>query len=82
MKMKTQTSVTLRGGDKKRAKKQKRSSNIELLRIVSMFLVLMIHYIPSREIPTLELLNENKFETLFNLSSTYKCNFLGADNKQ
>ena len=67
MKMKTQTSVTLRGGDKKRAKKQKRSSNIELLRIVSMFLVLMIHYIPSREIPTLELLNENKFETLFNL---------------
>ena len=26
---------------------QERSSNIELLRILSMFLVLMIHYIPS-----------------------------------
>ena len=31
---------------------QERSSNIELLRILSMFLVLMIHYIPSRTLPT------------------------------
>ena len=31
---------------------QERSSNIELLRILSMFLVLTIHYIPYRTLPT------------------------------
>lgn len=30
----------------------KRQSNIELLRILSMFLVLMIHYIPFRGTPS------------------------------
>lgn len=36
-------------------KKQiERSSNIELLRIISMFLVLIIHYVPHRENVTWE----------------------------
>ena len=39
-------------------KPQERSSNIELLRILSMFLVLMIHYIPSRTLPTHDTLAE------------------------
>lgn len=46
---------------------QKRSSNIELLRIVSMFLVLLIHYIPSRILPTNETLASDSLGTLFNL---------------
>lgn len=49
------------------AKLQKRSSNIELLRIVSMFLVLLIHYIPSRILPTNETLASDVLGTLFNL---------------
>lgn len=46
---------------------RQRSSNIELLRIVSMFLVLLIHYVPSRGLPTSETLEDNTIETLFNL---------------
>lgn len=44
-----------------------RESNIELLRIVSMFLVLMIHYIPIRGIPTKFSLENDFWETVFNL---------------
>ena len=48
-------------------KPQKRSSNIELLRILSMFLVLMIHYIPSRTLPTHGTLAHDTLGTLFDL---------------
>ena len=44
---------------------QERSSNIELLRILSMFLVLMIHYIPSRTLPTHDTLAHDTLGTLF-----------------
>lgn len=46
---------------------QERSSNIELLRILSMFLVLMIHYIPSRTLPTHDTLAHDTLGTLFDL---------------
>ncbi len=46
---------------------QKRSSNIELLRIVSMFLVLLAHYIPNRTLPTSNTLESDVLGTLFNL---------------
>lgn len=47
----------------------KRQSNIELLRILSMFLVLMIHYIPFRGTPSPIALEggENVGNTIFNL---------------
>ena len=48
-------------------KPQERSSNIELLRILSMFLVLMIHYIPSRTLPTHDTLAHDTLGTLFDL---------------
>lgn len=53
--------------NKKTVHSYNRSSNIELLRIVSMFLVLLIHYIPSRTLPTSATLIDNPFGTLFNL---------------
>ena len=46
---------------------QERSSNIELLRILSMFLVLMIHYIPYRTLPTHDTLAHDTLGTLFDL---------------
>lgn len=45
----------------------KRSSNIELLRIISMFLVLMVHYIPFRGTPSLITLETDFWGTIFNL---------------
>lgn len=50
-----------------------RESNIELLRIVSMFLVLMIHYIPIRGIPTKFSLENDFWETVFNLELRSIC---------
>lgn len=44
-----------------------RKSNIELLRIFSMFLVLMVHYIPFRTTPTNESLGGDFWGTIFNL---------------
>ncbi len=46
---------------------QERSSNIELLRILSMFLVLTIHYIPYRTLPTHDTLAHDTLGTLFDL---------------
>lgn len=51
----------------------KRQSNIELLRIISMFLVLLIHYIPVRGEVTLEALTNNPGETLFGLELRSIC---------
>jgi len=45
----------------------KRQSNLELLRIVSMGLVLLIHYIPTRGIPDTTAINQNFWETTLNL---------------
>lgn len=42
----------------------KRQSNFELLRIVSMLLVLLAHYVPTRENPTVESLYQNTLATL------------------
>ena len=52
---------------------QERSSNIELLRILSMFLVLMIHYIPSRTLPTHDTLAHDTLGTLFDLELRSIC---------
>lgn len=52
---------------KEKAFSQKRSSNIELLRIVSMFLVILGHYLPFRGMPTNETLENDVLGTLFNL---------------
>ncbi len=45
----------------------KRQSNLELLRIVAMSLVLLIHYIPTRGIPSPETIRTDFWGTLFNL---------------
>lgn len=47
--------------------KRVRDSNLELLRIVSMFLVLIIHYIPTRGAVTLESLSDNFWYSLGSL---------------
>ena len=44
-----------------------RKSNLELLRIVAMALVLLIHYIPSRSLPSPQSIHTNLLETIFNL---------------
>lgn len=44
-----------------------RKSNLEILRIVSMCLVLMLHYIPTRMIPNHETINSSLLESLINL---------------
>lgn len=44
-----------------------RKSNFELLRIVSMLLVLLTHYVPTRETPSAELLHSNTLPTLITL---------------
>ncbi len=62
-----------RGGDFLIKNKQNRQSNIELLRIISMFLVLLIHYIPQREIPSSTSLANNPYDTLFNLEIKSIC---------
>ncbi len=59
--------------DRGMSRTQGRSSNIELLRIVSMFLVLMIHYIPSRPVPTGETLVHDTLGTLFTLELRSIC---------
>ena len=61
------------GGGKNRPLTQERSSNIELLRILSMFLVLMIHYIPSRTLPTHDTLAHDTLGTLFDLELRSIC---------
>lgn len=43
---------------------KERLSNFELLRIISMLLVLLSHYVPTREIPTVEGLVNNTIPTL------------------
>lgn len=45
----------------------KRKSNLELLRIVAMLLVLLIHYVASRETPSPLTIRANVWDTLFNL---------------
>lgn len=47
--------------------KRKRDSNLELLRIVSMFLVLIIHYIPTRGVVTAESLSLDWWHSLGSL---------------
>ena len=44
-----------------------RNSNLELLRIVSMCLVMTLHYIPTRLMPSTESLQTNFWETVLNL---------------
>lgn len=47
--------------------RSQRSSNLELLRIVCMFLVLLIHYVPSRLTPTPETVNTHFWDVCLNL---------------
>lgn len=47
--------------------KRLRESSLELLRIVAMMLVLLIHYVPTRDIPTPQSVNEHFLDTFINL---------------
>ncbi|MCH5331655.1 MAG: acyltransferase family protein [Alistipes sp.] len=55
------------GGGFSASREKTRQSNLELLRIVSMFLVLLIHYIPTRTTPSFETLHTDTLGTLFNM---------------
>lgn len=48
-------------------KKKQCQSNIEILRILSMFLVMLVHYLPLRMHTTTELMVNNPLKALFNL---------------
>lgn len=47
--------------------KRQRQSNLELLRILSMMLVMLVHYLPLRTPTTAEMLSNNPFKALMNL---------------
>ena len=47
--------------------KKVRESNLELLRIISMMLVLLVHYLPLRALTTLDVLSNNPLKAFFNL---------------